>query len=87
MYPQGMTGTEVSPSSLLSLAAADAVLVFVAGAAFAAEVTAVVSPRDGTAQIDNPGCGFAGGSWSTLPVPSLSTSVLSRRWRASAPSR
>lgn len=35
MYPQGMTGTEVSP-------------------------------RDGTAQIDNPGCGFAGGSWSTL---------------------
>ena len=75
MYPQGMTGTEVSPSSLLSLAAAGAVLVFVAGAAFAAEVTAVVSPRDGTAQIDNPGCGFAGGSWSTLPVPNGPTEI------------
>ncbi len=47
----------------------------VTATAWGLEVSSVVSPLDGAEFFENPGCGFAGGAWSTLS-PGMATNGL-----------
>ncbi len=50
-------------------------VLLVAATAWGLEVSSVVSPLDGVEFFENPGCGFAGGAWTTLS-PGMKTNGL-----------